>query len=394
MKKNIKRIICSIIINVLMLLNILNISCNAACINENPDFTLEAKSALLMEFSTGNILFEKNPHEKLPPASVTKIMTMLLTMEAINSSKITLNDKVTISEYACSMGGTQLFLSPGEIRTVEELLKGVIIESANDAAVALAEYISGSEELFVKKMNERAEELNMKDTHFSNCNGLPVENHYTSANDIALMSRELLKYNKIFDYTTIWMETISEGRKAPFTMVNKNKMIKYYNGCDGLKTGSTSEAKFCISATASRDNMRLISVIVAAPTKDIRNREASKLLDFGFANYQVVKLADKNDIISEIKVLKGEVSSLNVKLEEDFNILTEKGAKNEIQKDIKLNKEVNAPIKQGEKIGEMIALKDGEVIGKVNIIAEKEINRAGFLNILERSFKTWSSFKK
>lgn len=363
-----------------------------AASSEETGLDVDAKSAVLMEFSSGKILYEKNPHEKLPPASVTKIMTMLLTLEAVDSGKIRLDDKVSVSEYACSMGGTQLFLAPGEVRTVEELLKGIAIESANDAAVALAEYLEGSEELFIKKMNERAKELGMQDTNFSNCNGLPVENHYTSAYDIAIMSRELLKHPKILDYTKIWMETLSEGRKQPFTMVNKNRLVKFYKGCDGLKTGSTSEAKFCISATALRDNMRLIAVIMASPTRDIRNREASKLLDYGFARYEVIKLADKSDIIGNIKVLKGKAQTVKAVPRDSFYILTEKGNKSEISKDINISTHINAEVKKGQKLGEIIASRGGTEIGRMDLIALNEVPRAGSGDLIGRSFGHWLSF--
>lgn len=356
---------------------------------ERADFDIDAKSAVLMDFSSGKILYQKNPHEKLPPASVTKVMTMLLTLEAVDSGKIKLSDKVTISEHACSMGGTQLFLAPGEIRTVEELLKGVSIESANDAAVALAEYLEGSEELFVKKMNERAKQLGMKDTNFSNCNGLPIENHYTSAWDIALMSRELLKHPKILDYTKIWMETLSEGRKQPFTMVNKNRLVKFYEGCDGLKTGSTSEAKFCISATALRNNMRLIASVMASPTRDIRNRETSKLLDYGFARYEVVKLADKNDIIGSVKVLKGKSESVKVAPKDSFYVLTEKGNKGEIARDIRISGSVSAEVKKGQKLGEIVASKNGEEISRMDLIALEDVKRAGSGGLISRTFGYW-----
>jgi len=362
--------------------------------SSDKNLSVDARSAILVENSTGKVIYEYNSHEKLPPASVTKIMTMLLTMEAIDSGKINLNDKVTISEYACSMGGTQLFLAPGEIRTVEELIKGVVIESANDASVALAEYIEGSEELFVKKMNERAQELGMKDTHFSNCSGLPVENHYTSAYDIAIMSRELLKHKKILQYTTIWMETLSEGRKKPFTMVNKNRLVKFYNGCDGLKTGSTSEAKFCISATAVRNNMRLIAVIMGSPTRDIRNREASKLLDMGFAKYEVVKLSDREDEIGEVKVLKGKSTKVKAVPKDNFEILIEKGNKKEISKELNINKEINAEVKEGQKVGEIIAKHNGTEIGRMDIIAKETVEKAGMGDLIGRTFKNWLAFSR
>lgn len=357
---------------------------------ENTDaFDVEAKSALLVESSSGKIIYEKNSHEKLPPASVTKVMTMLLVMESVDSGKIKLSDRVTVSEYACSMGGTQLFLSPGEVRTVEELLKGVVIESANDAAVALAEFIAGSEDLFVGRMNMRAKELGMKDTHFSNCNGLPIENHYTSAFDISLMSRELLKHKKILDYTKIWSETLTEGRAQPFTMYNKNKLVRFYSGCDGLKTGSTSEAKFCISATAVRNNMRLIAVIMGSPTSKVRNREASKLLDYGFARYEVIKLASKDDIIANVKTLKGKKTSVKASPKDDLTVLVEKGSKNEISKDIRVSKELQAPVKSGDKIGEIIASMNGSEVGRIDIVSLDDVGRAGAGTLIGRAFGCW-----
>lgn len=357
-------------------------------------FDVDAKSALLMEYSSGKVLYDKNAHEKLAPASVTKVMTMLLTMEAVDSGKIKLSDKVSISDYACTMGGTQLFLSPGEIRTVEELVKGVAIESANDAAVALAEYQDGSEELFVNRMNTRAKELGMNDTHFSNCNGLPIDNHYTSAYDIAIMSRELLKHQKILNYTKIWMETLSEGRKSPFTMVNKNRLVRFYKGCDGLKTGSTSEAKFCISATALKNDMRLIAVIMASPTRDIRNREASKLLDYGFARFEVVKLADKNDAICDVNVMKGKTTTVKAVPYDNFYILIDKGDKNEIAKDIKISKDIKAEVKKGDVLGEIIASKNGAEIGKMEIVALDDVPKAGMGDLIGRALGDWLKFNK
>lgn len=372
-----------------MLINILFPSVRCFASATESGFDVDAKSALLMEYSSGKIIYEKDSHQKLPPASVTKVMTMLLVMEAVDAGKITLNDKVTASEFACSMGGTQIFLSPGEVRTVEELLKGVAIESANDAAVALAEFLGGTEEQFVHSMNERAKELGMKDTVFSNCNGLPIENHYTSAYDIALMSRELLKHRRIFDYTRIWSETITEGRAEPFTMYNKNKLVRFYRGCDGLKTGSTSEAKFCISATALRDGMRLIAVIMGSPTSKIRNREASKMLDLGFAKYGVIKLAGAGEAIADVKTVKGRSSSVKAAPKEDLAVLVEKGSKDEVSKEIRICKEVGAPVKKGDKLGEMIASVNGAEAGRVDIVSLDSVDRAGASDLIGRAFHRW-----
>jgi D-alanyl-D-alanine carboxypeptidase (penicillin-binding protein 5/6) len=261
--------------------------------------------------------------------------------------------------------------------------------SANDAAIALAEFLEGNEEMFVKRMNERAKELGMNDTLFQNPNGLPTPNHYTSAYDISVMSRELLKHEKILNYTKIWMETISEGRKKPFTMVNKNRMTKFYNGCDGLKTGSTSEAKFCISSTAVRNNMRLIAVIMGSPTRDIRNREAGKLLDYGFARYEVIKLADKNDSVTNVKVLKGKDSTVKAVPRDNFSVIVEKGDKKQIDKDIQINKEVKAEVRQGEKLGEIIAKRDGAEVGRMDIISKNSVKKAGAGDMIGRAFKCW-----
>ena len=363
-----------------------------APVDTKASFDVEAKSALLIEFSTGRVLYEKGPNERLAPASVTKIMTLLLTMEAIESGKIHLDDKVSVSENASKMGGTQIYLAPGEIRTVEELIKGIAIESGNDCAVAIGEYISGTEEEFVKKMNERASELGMNNTHFVNSSGLPVANHYTSATDIAIMSKELIKHEKILVYTSTYTETITEGRKQPFTMWNTNKLIKFYKGCDGLKTGTSSEAKSCISATAKRDNMRLIAIILGAPNVAIRNREASKLFDYGFARNEIVKLSDKNEVVGNVKVLKGKETSVNAIPKDEFLILIEKGNKKGIQKDINITKQINAGFKKGEKLGDIIASIDGKEIGRMDIVAEKSVDKAGVFHMIKRTYKSWIGF--
>ena len=249
---------------------------------------LPCKSAILMDATTGQVLFEQNPDEALPPASVTKVMTLLLVMEAIDSGKLSLSDMVSVSAHAASMGGSQVYLKEGETMSVEEMLKCVIIASANDCAVALAEHVAGSEEAFVAAMNERATALGMKNTHFENTNGLDdtATNHVTSARDIAIMSRALIAHEKILEYSGIWMDTIRDGT---FGLTNTNRLVRFYRGCTGLKTGSTARAKFCISATAERDGLSLICVIMAADTRDERNNTAAKLLDYGFASYSTYR---------------------------------------------------------------------------------------------------------
>jgi D-alanyl-D-alanine carboxypeptidase (penicillin-binding protein 5/6) len=267
-----------------------------------PDLNLDCKSAILMEAQTGTVLYAKNENEALPPASVTKVMTLLLNMEAIESKKISLSDMVSASEHACSMGGSQIFLEPGEQMSVEDLLKSVVIASANDAAVTLAEYVAGTEDAFVQMMNQRAKELGMENTIFENTNGLDdtTQNHVTSAKDIAIMSRELIKYPKITEYSSIWMDTVRNGE---FGLTNTNRLIRYYKGATGLKTGSTSKAGFCITATATRDGMTLIAVIMAAPTRDIRNASAVSLLNYGFSNYTLYR--DSAGSCNDITVING-----------------------------------------------------------------------------------------
>lgn len=360
----------------------------------NPaQFNLDCKSSLLMEYSTGNIIYENNAHEKLPPASVTKIMTMLLAMEAVDNGQVKLSDKATISARAKSMGGSTMYLETGELRTVEELIKGVAIESANDAAVALGEYIGGSEEGFIQKMNERARELGMKDTNFVNCTGFFDPNHYTSAYDIGIMSRELLKHSKILDYTTIWMETVSEGRKEPFTLVNRNKMIKSYPGCDGLKTGYITESKYCISSTARRGDIRFISVIMGAPSWKERNEMAGKLLDYGFSKFDSIKLAKKGEVVEEIKLPKCKPDSVKVLAKEDLDVVFEKGSKGNIEKRVQINDNLKLPLKKGDSIGFIEAVDGDKVLNKIDVVADSDIKKINFFDSIGKVFKSWLRVK-
>ncbi|MCR1898042.1 D-alanyl-D-alanine carboxypeptidase [Irregularibacter muris] len=342
---------------------------------------IESKSAVLIDAATGEVLFEQNKDEKLPPASITKIMTMLLTMEAVDSGKITLEDKVNISELASKMGGTQLYLEPGELRTVEELLIGVAVESANDAATALGEYIGGTQESFVKMMNDRAKELGMNNTKFKNANGLSEEGHYTTAYDIAIMSKELVKHPKIHQYLTMWMANVTVGKNndKTRTLANTNKLLRSYDGLDGIKTGYTSEAKHCLSATSKKGNLRLISVILSAPDSKVRFEEAAKLLDYGFANYDGIQVVDKGEEVKEIDIEKGKSEKLKVITEEPLNVLIKKGADQEIDKKIVLKKSYKAPIKKGEKLGEIVVSSEGKEIGKVNLVASQPIEKTNVL---------------
>lgn len=351
----------------------------AAAGNEMP-FDVEARSAVLMDAGTGEILYAKNAEEELPPASVTKIMTLLLVMEAIDDGKLSLDDTLSVSDYAASMGGSQVYLEPGEQMSVEDLLKSVVVSSANDAAVVLAEAVAGSEEAFVSRMNERAGELGMEHTSFENVTGLDDDttHHLISAEDIAIMSRELLTHETILRYTSIWMDTIRDGA---FGLSNTNRLIRFYNGATGLKTGSTSKAKFCISATAKRGDLHLIAVIMGAPTRDIRNEMAKKLLDWGFANFAVYKNPAAS--VGTVKVLGGVRDACPVEYG-DFSCLTQKGGEKDIAYEIVLPESLSAPVHRGDAVGRILYRKGDEVIGEDEIIASADVDKIGFADLFVR----------
>ncbi len=353
--------------------------------NQNTELSLECKSAILMEAETGKVIYEQNADEALPPASVTKVMTLLLCMEAIEEGRLSLSDTVRTSENAASMGGSQIFLKEGEEMSVEDMLKSVIIASANDAACALAEHVSGSEEAFVKRMNERADELGMKNTVFENTNGLDdtAERHLTSARDIAIMSRELIKHKKILEYSSIWMDTVRNGM---FGLTNTNRLVRFYRGCTGLKTGSTSKAGFCISATAERDGVSLIAVIMGAESGDKRNAMAAKLLDHGFANYGVFTYTPED--IDDIKVTGGASDRVGIEAE-SFSCVLEKEKISKIEKRTELPESVSAPLKKGDKVGEVIFTCGDEEIGRASIIAKADMKKIGFFELWLRIFSKY-----
>lgn len=341
-------------------------------------FTIDALSGILMEASTGKVLFEQDADKALPPASVTKIMTLLLVMEAVDGGSISLDDIVTASAHASSMGGSQIYLKEGEQMTVSDMIKSVVISSANDAAVALAEHVAGSEETFVAKMNEKAAALGMKNTHFENTNGLDdtAQNHLTSARDIALMSAELItKHPKVLEYSSIWMDSVRGGT---FGLTNTNRLIRFYRGANGLKTGSTSKAKFCISATAERDGMTLIAVVMGSPTRDIRNAEASKMLDYGFANYALYRL-EKEDM-GEIKVLGGTAQSCKISHGE-LSAVVESEKKGSIEIVTELPESAAAPIKSGDVVGTIRIMSDDTEIGKTNIVADEDVGKISYFGV-------------
>lgn len=361
----------------------------------NAQLELNSPSAVLIEGSTGMVIYDKNKDERLKPASITKIMTLLLIFEALDAGKIKLTDEVSVSEHAASMGGSQVYLEPNEIQDVNTMIKCISIASANDACVAMAEYIAGSEEEFVALMNKRAKELGMNNTNFVNCCGLDIDNHYSSAYDVALMSRELItKYPEISKYSTVWMDTITHTTKkgkTEFGLTNTNKLVKFYQGITGLKTGSTGLAKYCLSASARRNNMNLIAVIMAAPDTKIRFMEASKLLNYGFANYSIYSDDNTDTVLSPVKVTKGVLDTVQGKAGNQFSYLCIKGKTSEnIRKEVSLYEEVPAPIAVNDKIGEIIYYYDNEKIGSVDILASEAIEKARykdyFIKLLKRYF--------
>ena len=356
----------------------------------NADVSAEivtAPSALLMEAASGQVLYELNADEPLPIASVTKTMTMLLIMEALDFGKIKLTDKVQTSEYAASMGGSQIFLEPGEEMTVEEMLKAIAVASGNDAAVAMAEFIAGGEPAFVEMMNKRAAELGCKNTHFINCNGLDeTPEHHSSARDVALISRELLKHSKILDYTTIWMDTLRNGE---FGLSNTNKLIRFYKGANGLKTGSTSVAKYCLSASAKRDGMQLIAVVLAAPSSAERFASASKLLDYGFANYSVVNAADKIGSLEKLPVIGGKVDFVTPVADSNACFIVKKGNQDKIDVDISINEPLRAPLSKNQKIGTATMSIGGEKVAVCDILSADEVSRMSVPTMFWQMLRLW-----
>ena len=346
---------------------------------------VEAASAILMEKETGTILYEQNAHDKLEPASVTKVMTLLLVMEAIDSGRLSLDDTVTMSAHAVSMGGSQIWLKENEQMTVRDLLKAVTVVSANDGAVALAERVAGSEEAFVAMMNQRALELGMTDTCFVNCTGLPAAGHLTSAHDIAVMSRELiLNHPSIREYTTIWMDTLRDGA---FQLSNTNKLIRFYEGATGLKTGSTDSALYCLSATAERDGMELIAVVMKSPTSEKRFESAKSLLNYGFANYTVMDVYP-GQALPPVDVLLGEQGQVQPVLASSSRILIDKADLNGVTTEIRLCENVEAPVEPGQKLGEMAVLGNGEERQTIPILADQAVERLSTPGIFLRFLRT------
>ena len=344
-----------------------------------------AKSAIMLEASTGKIIFEKNANEKLPMASMTKMMTLLIIMENIENGNIKWSDSVITSEHAASMGGSQIFLEVGEEMTVEELVKGICIASGNDAAVAMAEKIGGTEEEFVKLMNKKAKELQLKNTNFTNACGLDSDKHYSSAHDMAIIGKELVKYDKILEYTGTYEDYLRKNTDKSFWLVNTNKLVRYYKGVDGLKTGYTEKAGFCITTTAKKDNMRLITVVMGEPSTKIRNAETTSMLDYGFNTYKIDTVASSKKIIASKKVTNGIDKIANIVPKTDINILNTKlGTKRNVTYNLELST-ISAPIKKGDSIGKINVMENNKIIMTIDATTTKDINKANIFIVYYRN---------
>ena len=362
------------------------LSSSSATVTDNP-LALDCGAACLIEQNSGLIIYDYNMHEKLRPASVTKIMSLLLIMEALDSGKIQLTDKIPCTEDAAKMGGSQIWLDVRETLTVEEMLKAICVVSANDCVVAMADYLEGSQDAFVKKMNQKAQELGMNDTTFKNCHGIDEDGHLTSAYDIAIMSRELLmNHPSITKYTTIWMDSLRDGKSS---LVNTNKLVRNYNGCTGLKTGSTSIALYNLSASATRNNLSLIAVVLKAPTPAIRFSNAQKLLDYGFSNYTVTSFGKKGDVIKSVEIKKGTTSSIDAILENDAEVLMSNGNNKDVTQEIKLDDTFNAPILEGQKLGEVEFSINGNVVSTLNLVANKSSDKLSLGSIIKFVMNKW-----
>lgn len=357
------------------------------------ELDVDSKAAILMDYNTGDIIFKINEDVELSPASITKVMTLLLTMEAIENNHLSLDDEVVISEYASSMGGTQVYLEPGETQTIESLVKAVCIRSANDAAVALGEAVGGSNDAFISMMNNRAAELNMNNTNFVNASGLPAENHYTTARDVSLMSRELLNHEKIIEYLTIYMEDIQVGKDKDGvqTMVNTNRLVRNYPGTTGVKTGSTNEAGYCLSASAKKDDMHLIAVVLGAESSLNRFDDATRLLDYGFDNYSSILIDRKNNVAGALGIEKGNKDYIDLVFERDIYALIPKNQDYEVRKELVIPDTHLAPIKSGTILGKMKIYINEDEYDSVNLVSKDDVDKSSYLNMLKKTIRTFIS---
>lgn len=352
--------------------------------SEEINLAQNAKAAILIDASTGQILFEKNSHEKLAPASMTKIMSMLIIVEAIDDGRLSWDDEVTASENASNMGGSQILLETGEKMKVEDMFKGIAVASGNDAVVALAEAVAGTTDEFVKLMNAKVQELGLKDTNFKNPHGLDDANHYSSAYDMAMIARELVKHEKVLEFTSIYEDYLRKGTSKEFWLVNTNKLVRFYSGVDGLKTGYTKEAGYCLTATAKKNNMRLLSVVMGEESSGLRNSETSSMLDYGFAQYKSNELIKKGEVVKEVEIEKAKQKSVSIVTSEEASILMKKTDKmGEITYETEIDK-IKAPIKVGDKVGALNIKEDGKLIRKINLTVKEEIKKANILELYIR----------
>ena len=354
-------------------------------VNAVTEETITAPSAVLMETSSGKILFEKNPHEQRPCASITKVMTMLLVSEAIDNGKLSLDDTITASAHAASMGGSDIWLEEGETMSADDMIKATVVASANDAAVALAEHLCGSEEVFVEKMNEKASQLGMKDTVFKNCNGLDEDGHITSAYDVAVMSRELMKHEMIFDYTSIWLDNLRGGKTQ---IVNTNKLLKTYNGITGLKTGTTNDAGCCMAASAKRGDMSLVAVVLGCNSGKERFSDAAALLDYGFANFSVTQLKAPEDLPKTIKVENGMQGNIGIGCDVNASIVLDKNSSSKIVSKIDLPESIEAPVVSGQKLGTVTYSLDGNAVKSFEITALQDAEKISFASVFSVLFNS------
>ena len=356
---------------------------------EQPSFDLSSRSALLMEFESGEILFEKNPQEELPPASMAKIMTMLLVVEALEQGRANLSDQLVVSELSASMGGSQIWLEPGEEMSLEDMMKAIAIVSANDACVAVAEYLYGTEEDFVKRMNERASELGLKNTYYSNTNGLPsedpsVQGNYTSSRDLAVLAREILKYPQVLDWTSTWIDYLRDGESV---LNNTNRLVRHYQGADGLKTGHTEEARFCVTSTAEKKGIRFIAVVMGAENSKKRFDEAAALLSYGFSSYQGLEIAGAGDIIKELEIRNAKEEKAAGIVTEQIIVPVKKGEEDRIKKEIAISERLKAPLQKGDKIGEVKIFKGNLLVKRVDIVVNRDVEKASFFQLVMRIVK-------
>lgn len=351
----------------------------------------DAQSAILMERDTGKIMFDKNAHKKLPPASMVKIMTLLLIMEQIDKGELKKEEMVRISENAASMGGSQVFLENGEEMSVDDLIKAVAIASGNDASVALAERIAGSEEAFVAKMNQKAEALQLKNTVFKNVTGLPVKGQYSTAHDMAIIAKELLKYEDITTYTSIYEDYLRKGEKNEFWLVNTNKLVHHYQGVDGLKTGYTNEAKYCLTATAEKNEMRVITVVMGAETIKKRNKMTSNMLDYAFNQYETNQLYKKGEKVEKLQLLKGDNKNVNIVTSQSISTLFKKAEPlRDVKTEMTIQDDFQLPLKKGDKVGVLKIMKGDKTLSETPLVVDADVNKASFLTLFKRTIQNMS----